>query len=490
MDESDIVNLSATQAVEALKNGSLSPLELLDAAEQRVSKVEPLVNALPTLCFERARERAKRLMREEQGSEAQSAGWLAGLPITIKDMTDVEGVRTTYGSPLFRDHIAERSHPLVERLERLGGIIIAKSNTPEFAVGASTFNDVFGRTANPWNTSLTCGGSSGGAAVSVATGEAWLAHGNDMNGSLRRPATYCGVVGLRPSPGRVTRGAVDDLFSPLMVEGPIARDVKDAALFLDAMAGYCLSDPMTIEAPALSYVSAVASARLSPPKRVGYVADFGGKVPVDRETLALCQEAVRKFELIGCEVDELVVDIEGLEEAALILRSQAFVVEHEAFVMGKPEFLKQDIIWNTEFGLTTSPSKIAWAHRRRAAFYRDIAAAFGRYDVLVTPGASTPAFDIQLRHPATIAGKELEHYLSGSMLNGAITLTSCPALSLPCCLDRFGRPVGLQMVGPPHREDRLLQVASLFEELVAWSSLPIMPKAGTVPPAEMAAEGG
>lgn len=485
MSFNELIHLTATQAVEALRRGDISPLDLIDAAEARIAEVEPLVNALPTLCLERAREHAGSLMRAGSAAQEVSPGWLAGLPITIKDMTDVAGVRTTYGSPIFKDHVPGVSHPLVERLERQGGIVIAKSNTPEFAVGASTFNPVFGRTRNPWNTSLTCGGSSGGAAVSVATGEAWLAHGNDMNGSLRRPATYCAVVGLRPSPGRVTRGTVDDLFSPLMVEGPMARNVPDLALFLDAMAGLCLHDPLTHGAPSRSYVDAVAVAEQEPPRRIAYCADFGGCVPVDSETRDRCAQAVRAFEALGCVVDEVSPDIGELDEASLILRSQAFVVDRELLINAHPDMIKADIVWNTEIGLKASPSRIAWAQRRRTTFFRQMTRVFEQYDLFVTPGASTPAFDVNLRHPATIAGAKLDNYLAGSMLNGAITLTGCPALSVPCGLDQFGRPIGLQFVSPPHREDRLLQAAALFERIAGFSSgVPIDPRSGEVPPAE------
>ncbi len=207
----DLIRMTATEAVARLRKREISPLDLIDAAESRIAEVEPQVNALPTLCFDRARDHAKRLMAVRYPLEANEAGWLGGLPVSIKDLNDVAGVRTTYGSPIFRDHVPERSHPLVERIERKGGIVVAKSNTPEFGAGGSTFNEVFGRTRNPWNLSLTCGGSTGGGAVSVATGEVWLAQGTDHGGSLRRPGTYCSVVGIRPSPGRVTRGAANNL---------------------------------------------------------------------------------------------------------------------------------------------------------------------------------------------------------------------------------------------------------------------------------------
>ncbi len=233
----ELCRLTATEAVLRLKRREITPLDLIDAATRRIAEVEPDINALPTLCIDRARAHAEKLMRGE-GREAEAEpGWLHGLPVAIKDLTDVAGVRTTYGSPIFRDHVPTRSHPVVERIERRGGIVIAKSNTPEFGAGGSTFNEVFGRTRNPWNTALTPGGSTGGGAAALAAGEVWLAHGSDHAGSLRRPATYCSVVGLRPSPGRVTRGTSNNLFSPLSVQGPMARNVADVALFLDTMAG-------------------------------------------------------------------------------------------------------------------------------------------------------------------------------------------------------------------------------------------------------------
>src|SRR6202790_2904120 len=269
----DLIRMTATEAVARLREREISPLELIDAAEARIAEVEPYVNALPTLCFDRAREHAKRLMADRSPAAAGEPGWLGGLPGSIKDLNDVAGVRTTYGSPIFRDHVPTRSHPRVERIERKGGIVIAKSNTPEFGAGGNTFNEVFGRTRNPWNTALTSGGSTGGGAAALAAGEVWLAHGSDHGGSLRRPATYCSVVGLRPSPGRVTRGTSNNLFAPLSVQGPMARTVADVALFLDTMAGLCGRDPLTFEAPPQSFAGAVASPVA--PRRVAFTANFG-----------------------------------------------------------------------------------------------------------------------------------------------------------------------------------------------------------------------
>jgi len=471
----------ATAIAKMLARREITPLDLIDAAERRISAVEPALNALPTLCFDRARAKARRMLEGRDREAEGEPGWLGGIPIAIKDLADVAGVRTTYGSPIHRDHVPEVSHPLVERIERKGGIVIAKSNTPEFGAGGSTFNEVFGRTTNPWNTSLTCGGSTGGGAAALAAGEVWLAHGSDHAGSLRRPATYCSVVGLRPSPGRVTRGTSNNLYAPLSVEGPMARTVADVALFLDTMAGFCPRDPLTFDAPATSFTSAIAVP--SAPRRVAWSPDFGGKVPVDRETRDIAGKAVRSFENIGAIVEEASPDLAAIGEAFLVLRSQAYVVSHEQRIAAHRDLVKQDIIWNTELGLKATPSRLAWADRERAALYRRMAAFFSKYDLLVTPGASTPAFDVNLRMPAAIDGRKLEHYLGASLITAATTLMGVPSLAIPCGFDQFGRPVGLQLVGKPRGEAALLQAGVLFEQLTGLDKkVPIDPRPGLVPP--------
>lgn len=476
----ELFRLTACAAVQALRAGDISPLQLIDAAEARITEVEPHINALPTLCLDRARAHARRLMAGD-GCEAREApGWLAGLPVAIKDLADVAGVRSTYGSPIFANHVPETSHPLVQRIERMGGIVLAKSNTPEFGAGGSTFNEVFGKTRNPWNTSLTPAGSTGGGAAALAAGEVWLAHGSDHGGSLRRPATYCSLVGLRPSPGRVTRGTVNTLFSPLSVQGPMARNVADLALFLDTMAGFCPLDPMTFDAPAVSFSAAVAAA--IPPRRIAYAATIGGS-PVDRETREICRQAMGHFEKMGAEVDEISIDIEDLEGTFLALRSQQFVIDRELQLQSHRDQIKADIIWNTELGLSQSTADLARAERGRAALYARFAELFGDYDLIVTPGANTPAFDVDLRHPIAIDGIKLEHYMAASTLTAAVTLCASPALSLPCGFDQYGRPVGLQLVGRPRGEAALLAAGALYEaESGLAEQLPIDPRPGTVSP--------
>src|SRR5881227_2637163 len=240
-----LVRATACAIVDKLNSGEVTPLDLLDVLEQRVAEVDGQVNALPTLCFDRARTRAKALMKKP----AAERGLLAGMPIPMKDLTNVEGVLTTQGSPIYKDNVPARSDILVEHLEGNGGVIYAKSNTPEFGAGANTFNEVFGATRNPWDLSRSAAGSSGGAAVALATGMAWLAHGSDMGGSLRNPASFCGVVGLRPSAGRVPTWPSRLGWSPLSVDGPMARSVADVALFLSAIAGPDPRSPLALGEP-------------------------------------------------------------------------------------------------------------------------------------------------------------------------------------------------------------------------------------------------
>jgi len=478
----ELIRMTAREAVRRLEAREVSPLDLIDAAARRISEVEPAVNALPTLCLDRARDHARRLMQGKAAEARGEPGWLAGLPVAIKDLTDVAGVRTTYGSPIFRDHVPTASHPVVERIERKGGIVIAKSNTPEFGAGGSTFNEVFGRTRNPWNTALTCGGSTGGGATALAAGEVWLAHGTDHAGSLRRPATYCSVVGLRPSPGRVTRGTANNLWSPLSVHGPMARNVPDVALFLDTMAGFCPRDPLTYDAPAASYADAVANAR--PPRRVAFTPDFGGRVRVDRESRDLARRAMRHFEAMGTIVEEASPDVGRIEEAFMILRGQAFVVDRELQLAEHRDKLKPDIIWNTEKGLAQTPRDLAFADRERAALFRRLATFLETYDLIVTPGAATPAFDVNLRAPETVDGARLENYLGASLITAIPTLMGVPSIAVPSGFDQHGRPVGLQIVGRPRGEAALLASAALLESATGLASeVPIAPRGGKVPPA-------
>src|SRR6266446_2190524 len=317
--DQSLVRATACAIVDKLNSGKVTPLDLLDVLERRIAEVDGKVNALPTLCFDRARAHAKALMKKPAGER----GLLAGLPIPIKDLTNVEGVLTTQGSPIYKDNIPARSDLLVEHLENNGAVVYAKSNTPEFGAGANTFNEVFGAALNPWDTSRSAAGSSGGAAVALATGMAWLAHGTDMGGSLRNPASFCGIVGLRPSIGRVAHTPSATIDRNLTVHGPMARNIEDLALFLDAMSGEHAADPLSLPVLPASFLSAARSG--NKPKRIAYSPDLG-ITPVDPEVVAITRKAAQRFAEAGAIVEEAHPDLREAHECFQVLRAFDFAL--------------------------------------------------------------------------------------------------------------------------------------------------------------------
>jgi len=472
-DPSELTHMTAQAVVRLLRQGRVSPLELIDAALARIAATDAVLNALPTLCADRARDRARRLM-ESASAVAPGPGWLGGLPLAVKDLNDVAGVRTTYGSPIYADHVPARSDILVERLEANGGVVLAKSNTPEFGAGANTFNAVFGETLNPWNPRLTVGGSSGGSAAALAAGQVWLATGSDLGGSLRTPASFCSVVGLRPSPGRVPHGPEARPFDTLSVDGPMGRTVGDVALMLDAMVARHPEDPISLELPQEPFQIAAAERRR--PQRVAFSPDLG-ITPVDAEVRALCAAAARRFEEAGAVVEEACPDFSGAAECFGILRAAGFVAGHREHYEKHRDKLKPDVIWNIERGLALTADDIARAELARGALYHRVVAFFRRYDLLLCPAACVPPFDVKTRWIKELNGVAFDNYVEWIRITYAVTLTSSPALSLPCGFTRDGRPVGLQMVGRPRGEADLLGAAAALEEILDLAKLvPIDPR--------------
>lgn len=470
---SSLIAQSAATLVDRLKDGDVSPLDLLDALEQRIAEVDPAVNALPTLCFERARDRARTLMAKPAGQR----GRLAGLPVPIKDLTEVEGVRTTWGSPIYADFVPERSDILVETVEAEGGIVYAKSATPEFGAGANTFNEVFGATRNPWNTGRSAAGSSGGAAVALATGMAWVAHGSDLGGSLRNPASFCGIVGMRPSPGRVaaTPGSIVD--NILAVEGPMARTVEDVGLLLDAMTGEHPLDPVSLPRDGTSYREAART-----PARLGKVAysDDLGVTPVDPEVAEICRRAAYRFTELGVEVEDAHPDLSDAHSVFQTLRARGFAAAHAQKLKEFPDLLKPETVWNIEKGLKLTMPEIIDAEIRRGEMIRRTVAFFGDYDLLMTPATIVAPYPVEQRYVSECAGVTFESYIDWLAIAFAITLTTAPALSLPCGFTSEGLPVGLQIVARPRADAALLSGAAMLERLLGLDTLePIDPRPGT-----------
>jgi amidase len=454
-----LIQASACAVVDKLNSGEVTPLDLLDVLERRIAEVDDKVNALPTRCFDRARTHAKELMKKPAGNR----GLLAAMPVPIKDLTDVEGVLTTQGSPIYKNRIPARSDVLVEHLESNGAVIYAKSNTPEFGAGANTFNEVFGATRNPWDTSRSAAGSSGGAAVALATGMAWLAHGSDMGGSLRNPASFCGIVGMRPSIGRVAHTPVAKIDRNLGVQGPMARNVEDLALLLDAMTGEHPADPLSLPAPPVSFRAAMRSA--NGPKRIAYSPDLG-ITPVDAEVAAITRKAAARFAEAGAIVEEAHPDLREAHECFHVLRAFDFAISKAALLRSKRDLLKPEVIWNIEEGLKLSVEQIERAEAQRIAMTVRTLEFFKTYDLLLSPATIVPPFPVENRYVAECAGKKFDNYVEWLGIVYAITLVCCPALSLPCGFTAAGLPVGLQMVAAPRAELQLLAGAKMLEDVL------------------------
>jgi amidase len=460
----DLYRKSATECVALLKSGDIKPDELIDCAEQRIESIDADINALPIRCFERAREQAKSVRTDST---------LAGLPIAVKDYNNVGGVVTTFGSTIFRDYVPATSDYTVATLERNGAIPIAKSNVPEWA-GGHTFNPVFGTTCNPWNLARSAGGSSGGSAAALAAGMVWLATGNDLGGSLRTPAGFNGVVGLRPGPGRVPRGKRLQAFDSLWVEGPMARNVADIALMLDAGCGFHPGDPLSFDAPAAPFT---AQLHCEPKQlRVAFSRDLG-IVPMEPEIADICQAATARLAVLGADVTTEIPDFSGALDSFQTLRAVLVATMMGELYEQHRDAIAPEIIGNIERGLNISASEVFAAERYRWQLYGQLEQFFLHHDLLICPAASIEPFPIEQRYVEVIDGKACETYIDWFAITFALSLTGCPVLSLPCGHTANGLPVGIQIMGKPRGEAQLLAAAAALEaELGLANRLPIDPQ--------------
>ncbi len=467
----ELINLTATEAVTQLKSKEISPLDLVEASIERIEKVDAEVNALPIHCFEQARRKAKSFDIE---THAQNPNSLCGLPIAVKDYNDLAGALTTYGSPIFADNVVEHSDATVRQLEINGAIAVAKSNVPEWA-GGHTFNLVNGLTRNPWDLRKSAGGSSGGSSAALASGSVWLATGNDLGGSLRTPAAFNSIVGLRPSPGRVPRGRRLPAMDTLWVEGPMARNIDDLALMLDAGVGHQIDDPLSFDAAGPSFAAALQSTGM--PKRVAFSPDLG-VVSMDKEIAHVCEGATNIFADLGADVTDKIPNFSGVLEAFQTLRAVLFATMMEPILIQHRERIAPEIIGNIERGLKITPQKIFQAERVRIELYRRVISFFETHDFLICPAASIAPFPVEQRFVSQINGKPCETYIDWFAITFALTMTACPTIAIPCGFTSEGLPVGVQIMGKPRGEAKLLSVAKRFEEAVGISvQLPITPRA-------------
>ncbi len=465
----DLCRRQAHEIIAMLRTGEISIQDCLDAAFARIEAVEPAVNAMPTTCPERAYAAADHLEQHKP----EIAENLAGLPITIKDLTMVAGVRTTFGTRGFADFVPDTSDPLVARLESRGGIVIGKTNTPEMGAGGNTFNDVFGPTLNPWNTHLNAGGSSGGAAASLATGEVWLSHGSDHGGSLRTPACYCGVVGLRPSPGRAASASPAG-FATEGVQGPMARSVRDCALFLDAMAGHAPALPISYPGPSADSFEA-AAIQASPKLKIGFSRDFNGMAKVDPDVLSHLLGVLRQMETHGAIIEEACPDLANLERTYYTLRGIDMAVTGRQTPDDIACHFKQTLTDNIAFGRRLTIDDVADAQLDRTVIFNNMVAFFETFDVLACPTVGC------MPHPQTeewvkeIDGHGLAGYMDWLRFAFLATTTGLPSISVPVGPGPGGLPIGIQLIGQPRGEAALLATAQVFETVTGGPTYPIDP---------------
>ena len=439
----------------------LSAREVLESHLARIARLNPQVNAIVTLAPDQARQQA--FLADESAARGEFLGPLHGLPIAHKDLAETRGMRTTFGSPIFKDYIPDFSTLLVERAQHAGAITIGKTNTPEFGAGSQTFNPVFGATRNPWDLTKTCGGSSGGAAVALACGMLPIADGSDVGGSLRNPASFCSVVGFRPSPGRVPSVPSRNGWSPLSVVGPMARNVQDVALFLSAIAGPDARAPLSIHEPGSRFAETLE--RNCRGLRIAWCGDFAG-LPFDPRVSEVVNAQRRTFEEIGCITEDADPDFSGADEAFKTLRALSFYQQHSS-LLGQP--IKPTVVDEIERGARLTGPEIARAETLRSQLFARIGEFMTRYDFLVLPVVQVPPFDIEQEYVTEIAGQRMENYVDWMRSCYFISVIELPAISVPAGFTEEGLPVGLQIVGRHHADFSVLQIAHAYEQATGIS---------------------
>lgn len=461
---------SATEMLRLLKARKISARELLHLHLERIAAINPKINAIVTLVEDQARRQAA--LADEAAAKGRWLGPLHGLPTAHKDLQDTKGIRTTYGSPLYRDHVPTQSTLMVERIQQAGAITLGKTNTPEFGAGSQTFNPVFGATRNPYDLSKTSGGSSGGAAAAVAAGLLPLADGSDTGGSLRNPAAFCGVVGFRSSPGRVPRWPTGAAWNTISVNGPIARTVEDVALFLSAMAGPDPRFPLSIHEPGATFARPLA--RSFKGVRLAWMPSFAG-LPFDpriRETFAASRKV---FESLGCALDETPgPDFSEAPEVFRTLRAMSFHQQHAAKVAQHRDSIKATVLEEVDRGAQLTGPQIEEAEAKRSRLFARVGEFLQRYEYLVLPVTQVPAFSVDAEYVRAIDGVKMNSYLDWMSSCWYITVTTLPCISVPGGFTRDGLPVGIQIVGRHQADFAVLQLAHAFQQAAPVTRRPTL----------------
>ncbi len=479
MNNDDVCFLTATEMKYLLGNKQLSSEELVTAHLTQIERINPKVNAVVTLVAEEALARAR--VADNAFCKGESLGLLHGLPVLHKDLKKTKGIRTTYGSSIYQDYVPDGDALTVERLKNAGAITLGKTNTPEFGAGSQTFNEVYGETRNPYDVTKTCGGSSGGSAVALACGMTPLADDNDMGGSLRNPASFCNVVGFRPSPGRVPSYPNSLGWFSLTVDGPMARSVADAALMLAALAGPDARSPVSMNEDGRKFLGPLG--RNFANTRIAWVT-FG--LPFQREVKNTIDLQKSVFESLGCTVEEIEPDFADVDLIFKTMRAWNYAANLEKHLLRHRDKLKDTVIWNIEEGLKLSAKDITQAEIARTKLYRKARAFMEHYDFMVLPTVQVLPFDLKQRYVSEINDVKMETYIDWMKSCYFISALEYPALSVPCAFVG-GLPVGLQIVGKYQDDFGTLQLGYAFEQatqvgrqrpqVVDWAIPEIIPNA-------------
>jgi amidase len=465
----DLVYMTATDLAANIRRKELSAREVMQAHLAQIARVNPNVNAIVTQISD---DEALALAdaADAKLARGEELGVLHGLPIAHKDLEDTAGIRTTYGSPIFADNVPERDTLMISRLKTAGALTIGKTNVPEWGAGSQTFNPVFGPTLNPYDTTKTCGGSSGGAAVALACGMVPIADGSDMGGSLRNPGNFNNIVGFRPSPGRVPSWPSKMPWSPLSVKGPMARVVADVALLLSTIAGYDRRAQQAIEEPGDIFRRPLD--RDFTGVRVAFSPDLGG-LPVDLRVRSVHAAARPVFESLGCAVEDATPDFTGADRVFRDLRAFSFATQHaDRFATDRDKF-KDTVIWNVEEGLKLSAVDVGKAMALQSEVYERVRLFMEDHEFLICPVNQVPPFDVNTPYPTEIDGVRMETYIAWMKSAYYITVCGLPAISVPCGFTPDGLPVGIQIVGRRHDDVGVLQLAHALEQATGvWKRRP------------------
>ncbi|MCZ2815530.1 amidase [Modestobacter sp. VKM Ac-2984] len=459
-DLDELCTRPATELVALVRDREVSARELMDAHLDRIERLNPELNAIVTLDAEGARAAAD--AADARLAAGEPVGPLHGLPVAHKDTHATGGMRTTWGSPLHAETVPARDELVVARLKAAGAIRVGKTNVPEFAAGSHTFNTLFGATHNPYRHGLSAGGSSGGAAAALAAGLVPIAEGSDMGGSLRNPAAFCNVVGLRPTPGRVPSHPTAIGWSQLSVQGPMGRTVGDVALGLSALAGPDPRVPISLADPGAPFAAPLPTELTG--LRVAWAPDLGGQVPVDPAITAVLMEQLGVFRDLGATVEEDCPDLAGADEAFGVLRAWLFEASFGALVREHPDQVKETIRWNASRGAALTGADVGRAEVAHTALFERVVAFFERFDVLLAPTTQVLPFPVEQEYPTEVAGVPQEDYLGWMRSCTLISATGCPALSVPGGFTPDGLPVGLQVIAAPRADRRVLEVGHAFEQ--------------------------